>query len=129
MKLIYHHNEWPWGKTIRILTEDGSGIVEMSFETNNPGVCFISGLSVIEPMRRKGIARCLMLACESYCQQQGIFRIDLSSVLTDWIQEFYKGLGYIAINESDGCIQMYKLLKKNNSPCIDDVTIDKNRQY
>jgi ribosomal protein S18 acetylase RimI-like enzyme len=83
----------------------------MSFEDNQPGVCYLSGLSVIEPQRRKGIAKHLMLACESYCREQGIFRIDLNSVMEDWVMEFYKKLGYIPIKEVDGFMQMYKLLK------------------
>ena len=88
MKLIWHHNIWPWGKTARVLKDDGCAIVEMSFEDINPGVCYLSGLSVIEPMRRKGLAKHLMLACESYCREQGIFRTNLKSVLTDWVQDF-----------------------------------------
>lgn len=111
MKLIWHHNTWPWGKTVRIIKSDASAIVEMSFEDNNPGVCFLSGLSVIPPKRKRGIAKYLMLACESYCREQGIFRIDLNSVLTDWVQDFYKKCGYTPLKEENGFMQMYKLLK------------------
>ena len=111
MTLIWHHNTWPWGKTIRIVTSDGSAIVEMSFEDINPGVCYISGLSVIPPKRRRGIAKHLMFACENYCRENGIFRLDLNSVMEDWVMEFYKKLGYIPIKEVDGFMQMYKLLK------------------
>ena len=118
MKLIWHHNTWPWGKTVRIIKSDGGAIVEMSFEDNNPGVCYLSGLSVIEPLRRRGIATHLMLACESYCREQGIFRIDLNSVLTSWVQDFYKKCGYTPIKEESGFMQMYKILnsrKEENS--------------
>jgi len=111
MRIIWHHNTWPWGKTVRAILDDASAIVEMSFEDINPGVCYLSGLSVIEPMRRKGLAKHLMLACESYCREQGIFRIDLNSVLTDWVQDFYKKLGYTPIKEDNGFMQMYKILK------------------
>ena len=111
MKLIWHHNTWPWGKTVRIIVSPGYAIVEMSFEDNNPGVCFLSGLSVIPNKRKQGYAKHLMLACESYCRDNGIFRIDLNSVLTDWIQEFYKKCGYVALKEDNGFMQMYKLLK------------------
>lgn len=110
MKLVWHHNVWPWGKTVRIIAENGGAIVDMSFEDSNPGVCFLSGLSVIPPLRRKGIAKHLMFACESYCREHGIFRIDLNSVLEDWVQEFYRKCGYVAIKEENGFMQMYKLL-------------------
>lgn len=114
MKLIWHHNIWPWGKTIKIIKSDGCAFVEMSFEDNQPGVCYLSGLSVIESQRRKGIAKHLMLACESYCREQGIFRIDLNSVLTDWIQDFYKKCGYISLKEENGFMQMYKFINAKN---------------
>lgn len=112
MKFIWHHNFWPWGRTVRIIKSDGSATVEMSFENNNPGVCFLSGLSVIEPQRRKGIATHLMCACESYCRENNIFRIDLNSVLTDWVQDFYKKCGYLPIKEENDFMQMYKILKE-----------------
>ena len=111
MTLIWHHNTWPWGKTARVITSHASGIVEMTFEDNSPGVCYISGLSVIPPKRRRGIATRLMLACENYCRENGIFRLDLNSVMEDWVMEFYKKLGYVPIKEVDGFMQMYKLLK------------------
>ena len=112
MKFIWHHNTWPWGKTVRIIKSDGSATVEMSFDDNNPGVCFLSGLSVIAPQRKKGIAKQLMLACESYCKEQGIFRIDLSSVLTDWVIDFYEKCGYTKLKEENGFMQMYKIIRK-----------------
>ena len=112
MKVIWHHNSWPWGKTITIITANGGACVDLSFEDNNPGVCFISGLSVINPLRRKGLAKQLMLDSESYCREHGIFRIDLNSVMTDWVIDFYKKCGYSTIKEQDGYMQMYKILTK-----------------
>ncbi len=112
MELIWHHNTWPWGKSVKIIKSDGGAIVEMTFENTNPGVCYLSCVSVIEPLRRQGIATHLMLTCESYCREQGIFRIDLCSVLTPWVQDFYKKCGYIPIKEEDESMQMYKILNK-----------------
>lgn len=111
MKLVWHHNTWPWGKTVHVVKSDGSGIVGMSFEDDNPGVCFLFGLSVIEPNRRRGIAKCLMLACESYCIEHGISRMELDSVLVDWVQDFYKKCGFVPIEEDGGLMRMYKNLK------------------
>lgn len=111
MNLIWHHNTWPWGKTARVILDDASAIVEMSFENENPGVCFVSGLSVIPPRRKQGIAKHLMLACESYCRENGIFRMDLNSVETGWVLDFYKKLGYTPIKKKEGTIEMYKLLQ------------------
>lgn len=111
MKLVWHHNTWPWGRSVRIVKSDGGAIVEMTFEDTNPGVCYISYLSVIEPLRRQGIATHLMLTCESYCRKQGIFRIDLYSVLTpSWVQDFYKKCGFSPVKEEGEFMRMYKIL-------------------
>lgn len=50
MKLIWHHNTWPWGKTVKVIKSDGSAIVEMSFDDNQPGVCYRE----IERLVKKG---------------------------------------------------------------------------
>ena len=51
-----------------------------------------------------------MFACESFCREHNIFRIDLNSVLTDWVQDFYKKCGYVPIKEENGFMQMYKMI-------------------
>ena len=108
--MTVHENEWPWGKTVTFIYSDGVGTVDMSFEKNNPGVCYLSGLSVIPEHRRKGIALVLMEECINYCQKQGIFRMDLNSVMEDFVMNFYHKLGFVDIKESDGFMLMYKLL-------------------
>ena len=109
--MIIHENEWPWGKSAEIVGYRGYGIVHLSFEKANPGVCYLSGLSVMPKFRRFGYATRLLEECEKYCNERGIFRIDLSSVQTDYVHQFYLKHGYVDIKEEDGFIQMYKLLK------------------
>ena len=108
---VWHRNTWPWGKSVRIIKSDGSAVVDMYFEDDNPGVCHISGLMVEESQRRKGFAKRLMDVCEDYCLEHGIFRIDLDSVLTDWVRSFYMRRGFLPIKESGGFMKMYKILK------------------
>lgn len=110
MRIIWHHNTWPWGKSVKIIASDGLATVDMSFDNNNPGVCFISGLSVVPPKRNQGIAKHLMSVCESYCRDNNIFRIDINSILTDWVLEFYKKCGYLPLEQKDGLMMMYKFL-------------------
>lgn len=109
--MTIHENEWPWGKTVTFIYSDGVGTVDMSFEKNNPGVCYLSGLSVIPEHRRKGLALVLMEECINYCQKQNIFRIDLNSVQEDWLMNFYHKLGFCDIEENEGFMRMYKMLK------------------
>ena len=111
-EFVWHRNTWPWGKSVRIIKSDGSAVIDMYFVDDNPGVCQISGLLVEESQRRKGFAKRLVAVCEAYCLEHGIFRIDLDSVLTDWVQEFYMRCGFLPIRERDGFMQMRKLLKQ-----------------
>lgn len=106
-----HENKWPWGKTVTFIWSDGVATVDMSFEKNNPGVCYISGLSVVPERRRQGLGLCLMEECINYCQKQDIFRIDLNSVTEPFVMDFYHKLGFQDLDENEGFMRMYKLLK------------------
>lgn len=113
----YHHNEWPWGRTVTIITKDGAGTVEMSFEKDNPGVCYVSGLSVLPHYRKQGIATYLMQEVVNYCltdnletHDNPIFRIDLNSVIEPFVLDFYHKLGFTYIKEDGGYMRMYKII-------------------
>lgn len=113
----YHHNEWPWGKSVTIITQDGMGMVDMDFEKSNPGVCYVSNLSVLPQYRKQGIATYLMHECIDYCltdnlenHDNPIFRIDINSVMEPFILDFYHKLGFEDIEESNGYMRMYKII-------------------
>ena len=109
--MIEHINEWPWGKTITLIYADGQATVDMSFEKNNPGVCYLSGLSVIPEARRQGMASSLMQHCINYCRANDIFRIDINSVKEPFIMDFYHKLGFIDLDENEGFMRMYRMIK------------------
>ena len=83
----------------------------LSFDRTNPGVCFLSSLSVIPNMRRKGVATFLMKEAERLCREMDIFRIDLKSVMIDFVMNFYHKLGFEDTEEVDGLMCMFKMLK------------------
>lgn len=113
MKMFTHENEWPWGKTVCISIADGAALVEMSFENDNPGICYISGLSVVPSKRRNGLATILMKQCIDYCKKMNcVFRLDLNSVLEPFVMDFYHKLGFIDLREKDGYMGMYMLLNQ-----------------
>ena len=109
--MFVHRNKWPWGETVSIVHADGAAMVDMSFENENPGVCYLSGLSVIPEMRRRGLAADLMEECLLECFKRGIFRIDLCSVQIPFVMDFYHGLGFKDIKENDGLMRMYKIIR------------------
>lgn len=111
MMLTLHSNRWPWGTTETVIIENGDAMVEMSFEDDNVGVCYISGLSVIPERRREGLAKQLMEYCETFCRNSGVFRLDLSSVKEQFVMDFYHKLGFCDIREENGYMKMYKIIK------------------
>ena len=110
MEYVSHINDWHWGRSIEIVAEGCIGKVDMSFEKDNPGVCYLSGLSVLPKYRRHGVATELLSICERTCSQIGVFRIDLNSVKTDFVLEFYRKRGFVEVDERDGFVRMYKFL-------------------
>ena len=89
----------------------------MSFEKENPGVCYISGLSVLPHHRKQGIATYLIQEAVNYCladtletRDNPIFRIDLNSVMEPFVLDFYHKLGFIDIKEDGGYMRMYKII-------------------
>lgn len=106
-----HKNFWPWGESVTCIWPDGCAMVELSFSNDNKGVAYLSGLSVIPEMRRKGVATTLMMWAEDYCENREIFRIDLSSVKEQFVMDFYHKLGYIDIKEDSGFMMMYKMIR------------------
>ena len=108
--MIIHKNKYPWGDSVSIITENGCAKVEMTFENVNPGVCYLSGLSVIPEKRLHGLGTFLIKECEKYCKLHNIFRIDLHLVQDPGVLKFYYKLGYKTITEEDGLIRAYKIL-------------------
>ena len=109
--MTLHSNRWPWGTTETLIIESGDGMVEMMFEDDNIGVCYISGLSVVPSRRREGLGTGMMKYCEEFCRTRDIFRLDLNSVKEQFVMDFYHKLGFIDIKEENGYMKMYKILK------------------
>ena len=109
--MVVHENTWPWGQSLDFIADGGHGCVSVSFEKSNPGVAYISGLSVIPQYRRNGIATRLLKHCEDECKSRGIFRIDLNSVTEPFVVSFYEKHGFTKIREQDDLILMYKIIR------------------
>lgn len=102
MKYIEHKLGWVWGTEISLVAEDGLSFVSISFENENPGVGYISGLCVHETARRKGRASEMLSLCEYICDRERAFRIDLYSVPEDFVLKFYEKRGFTRVRRQDG---------------------------
>lgn len=109
--MVIHSNTFDWGECLTLVGFSGLGIVELFFEKKEPYVAYLSGLSVVPSARRKGYATRLMQEAERICYNRGIFRIDLRSVKEMFVMDFYHKLGFDDIEEEEGLMRMYKMLR------------------
>ena len=109
--MVIHTNTWTWGESVLLVGFNGLGVIELYFEKKEPYVAYISGLSVLPKARRKGCATVLMREAERICYQREIFRIDLRSVKEQFVMDFYHKLGFVDIEEEEGLMRMYKMLR------------------
>ena len=94
MKVLKHRNTWCWGKSTIIVLENGKGIVTVSFENENPNEATITGLSVHESARRKGLGTKLVKLAEEEAKEFGVKRIILFSDENSFTYNWYKSLGF-----------------------------------
>lgn len=109
--MIIHKNTFDWGDCWTLVGFDGLGIVELYFEKKEPYVAYLSGLSVVPEARQRGYATILMMEAVNICQKKGIFRIDLRAVKEQFVRDFYHKIGFVDIEEEEGLMRMYKMLK------------------
>ena len=94
IKICKHKNKWIWGKTIYLIVNSGIGIVSLSLDNNYPGICFLSGLSVVEDHRKKGYGNRLLGLAEQEAKDNGCTEIILSCEKNTFVPEWYKRHGY-----------------------------------
>ena len=109
--MVVHRNDYDWGECLTIVGFNGLGLVELYFEKKEPYVAYLSGLSVVPEARCKGYAKALMQEAMSLCYQRNVFRIDLRAVKEQFVRDFYHKLGFLDIEEEEGLMRMYKMLK------------------
>ena len=94
MNFKYHKNEWWWGHSITIVTEDGSGYVNLQQENGIEDEMCISNLSVLEEQRHKGIGTALLAEAERVAKDYGMKRIYLSAEKGSFVVDWYERIGY-----------------------------------
>ncbi len=122
MRYVEHKNEWAWGIEFTLVAEDGLSFVSISFESENPGVGYVSGLCVHESARKMGRASEMLELCESIGKREGAFRIDLYSVPHDYVLAFYEKRGFRRVVRRDGeqvkseygCLRMFKFIERDS---------------
>jgi len=94
MKVLKHRNNWCWGHSTIIVLNGGKGIVTVSFENDNPNEATITGLSVYEKYRNKGLGTELVKLAEEEAKEFKVKRIILFSDENTFTYNWYQRLGY-----------------------------------
>jgi len=95
MDFVIHKNKISWGTVWHIITDDGMGHVEAQIDNDNPNTLFVSGLSVYEAARRRGLATTMLHEIETLAIDNDIERIRLNvNKPKSWVYDFYIRHGY-----------------------------------
>ena len=88
-KVIKHRNKWCWGKSTIIIIENGEGIVTVSFDSSEPDEAVITGLSVHQPSRRKGLGTRLLYLAEEEAKENGMHKLVIYVEKNTFIYRWY----------------------------------------
>jgi ribosomal protein S18 acetylase RimI-like enzyme len=112
MKYVVHRNEWIWGKTWMIITEDKAGIIKIS-QDEEDGVV-LSGLSVLPEFRHKGIGTELVKEAERIVRDE-IEEEEICLCVESWNKDligWYERLGYQVYDCGREYTEMIKCARK-----------------
>lgn len=113
MKFIKHKNNWCWGKSTIIITNDGCGTVTVQFEDEYPNDANITGLSVYESKRNSGYGTSLLAEAEKEAKDNGKKCIYISCEKNSWVEKWYIKNGYSMCGFVVGYENKIRLLKKD----------------
>lgn len=108
--MVIHKNEWKWGKSFTLISEDVTAFITISITNDEPELAYISGLSVYPSRRNEGRGRVMLLnaldvARKNYCKYAYLMA-DKDSFVFEW----YKRMGfkyYGHKQDENGCVPMY----------------------
>lgn len=111
IRYLIHENDWWWGRTITLISENGKISVEIAFDKERPNVGFIRNFIVYPTERGKGIGRMALEYCEdiigkNICKFAELTVDKSKERLISW----YNSVGYITISEDSNEYIMLKVL-------------------
>ena len=100
---VKHYNDWPWGESVIIITNDGIGTATVTCMKDDPDVALISDMSVHHSTRKLGIGNLLLNECEHEIKKKGLKKAKLMAEYKSMPYDWYKRHGY----EETGEMQMF----------------------
>ena len=92
--MIVHKNIWHWGRQVTIILAGGRALCHVSIENENKSRAWLSGVSVCEKSRHRGLGNELLQAAERNARKRGAELLCLWADPNDWPIEWYKRKGY-----------------------------------
>lgn len=110
MYIVIHANEWKWGRSFDIISNDGHATVSVSVTKEEPEQAYISGLSVHESSRREGLGKKMMDFAIDVARQNTCKYAYLLTDKDSFVFEWYKRLGFKYYGDrpnDNGFVPMY----------------------
>ena len=110
-KIIRHENNWYWGRSITLITNDCKGLVTVSMYDDAEDICYIHGLSVLPGKRNKGFGNYLLDTAEQFAVDNKCKEIMIDADKRDkWIKDWYRRRGYKVYRYGKHLYHMRKFL-------------------
>ena len=95
MNKIIHHNYWYWGESYYIILDNGNGMITMQIDNDDKTSGCISGISVTDKARKKGLGDRLLKECENLAKDLKLQEIYLTAEKDSFVFDWYKRKGFI----------------------------------
>ena len=93
--VVIHSNRWFWGIAEYIIIAGGNGTCKVCFEDRDPGVAYLSDVSVHISARGQGLGNELLKIAIERARLAGCKTLRLWANPNDWPIEWYKRHGFV----------------------------------
>lgn len=110
-RVIVHRNKWWWGNTTSFIEGHGYGQVEVQFDDSWNYICYIRGLIVFTPHRKKGLGSKLLDLAIDEARHRGMKFVKLDANKDEkWLVEWYERRGFYRVSFDEHEYTMIKVL-------------------
>ena len=89
-----HQNTWDWGRSEFIVIADGAALCQVSVETDNPSIAWLTDLSVCELSRGRGYGNQLLKYAKERARAMGAAILCIWVDSCQWMLEWYIRNGF-----------------------------------
>lgn len=100
--IITHENEWWWGTSYTLITNDGLATIELCVENNEERNYYgtIQSLMVHPSVRRKGLGNVMLMFAEEKAKKLGLKQVVLCARKGTFLIPWYQRNGYEIYDEN-----------------------------